>query len=700
MSKELLAFALVAEEYEKTGDPLRGLKPLFAPLLLGNKLKPFDAEKFAADFTAAYGLQMTSFVASALSERMEDLGLLVRSYDKNAGATYSVSDFEWAAEPIAEAQIERTIGRFVEWATQRSSDFKKNFDREVLETAILTRLGRPEFASIFALKGADTNSRLRRMMGVGAVDLKAKDEEFLDYLVAAFVLHVETHAPTEFDSISLIAYGSLIADAVAGLAVASRPNDGTKSLRIVLDAPLILDLLDLNSASHRQYAQGLVDIAKGASLELAIFDHSLEEIKQTIQTTLEFTARGEGYGPMAHRLRTESGMRLKATLIRDHVRARVDELGISVLRAELYREARYSKWFPEEKVDQVRNAIGDLHENLEARIKDAESVAGVARLKGDRGDAGSLFEAGTIFVTRNSVLCKRVNRFLSKGRSGPRPTFTIATDGQIAGVLWFVGGMQGAELSRRRLIATCSAAVLPKRELIIRISSLLEGIEPELRQEFEALMADSRASLCVMRLTAGDLDLIDGDKSLEVVSEMRKVIAEDAAEKVEAAEARAGEVEKRLGEEIDHANRLIVSGQESAARAASDAAAQIQSSNLELAQLRHEIDQARHEKIAADEEARRQREDIGKKIEELERDVDGRIIKFARTTRMVVMVAAAVVLVAAALPASKLWIRILAAVFSAVSLGLFTNFLAAALQDLAKWFFRKDLAAIEKLKRG
>lgn len=700
MSKELVAFALVAEEYEKTGDPLRGLQPLFAPLLMDCKGQLFNPEKFSADFTEAYGLQMSAFVASALAERMEELGLLVRSHDRNTGTSYAVAEFEWAAEPIAEAQVENTINFFVEWAVVRASEYGKIFDNAVLEEAMLSRLARPEFASIFVQNDGDKNSRLRKMMGVAAVDFNAKDEAFLDYLVASFILHSEANAPSIFDSISLVSYGSLIADAVAGLAVPVKPQTGEKQLRIVLDAPLVLDLLDLNSPAHRQYAAGLLEIAKSSGMMLAIFDHSLEEMRQTIQATLEASARGEGYGPMAHRFKTENGKRLNATLIRDHLRERVTDLGFTVMRAELYREARFIKWFPEERVDQVRNAIGDLHEHLDARVRDAESVAAVARLKGERSEAGSLFDSGSIFITRNSVLCKRVNRVLSRGRSGPSPTFTIATDGQIVGVLWFVSGMQGVELSRRRLIANCSAAVLPKRELISRISSMLEGIAPELRQEFEVLMADSRASLCVMRLTAGDLDLIDRDKSIELIEEMRAELAAPAIERAEAAEAHASAVEKETSTKINDVERLLQQEKASGLRLVGEKEGQIQGVNAELVQLRLELEAEKRRNEEAEANAVAERTERKQRISELELAYSEKSNGLVRRVKVLILLLAAIIIMAAISQDAAMWMRVGGAVISILSLGVFLRFAEDALVKFSRWYFREDRIAISELRRA
>ncbi|HGK7302639.1 TPA: hypothetical protein ACJ509_000469 [Stenotrophomonas maltophilia] len=705
MSKELTAFALVAEEYEKTGDPLRGLYPLFAPLLSEGKGHPFDPEKFSVSFTSAYGLEMSAFVASALAERMNDLGLLDREFDRNVGASYKVANFQWEAEPIAEAQVENTINLFVEWAEAQCQAYNKNIGSGVLEEAILARLARPEFASVFVTQSGEKNSRLRKIMGVAAVDVSAKDEAFLDYLVARFIIHVEENSPAVFDAISLISYGSLIADAVAGLAVTRTSGPSGRSLRLVFDAPLLMDLLDLNSSAHKQYAMGLIEIARDAGLQLATFDHCMEEVKFTIQATLDATARGEGYGPMANRIRTEPGKRLSATLVRDRLKTRVADLGITVLRADLYKEARYSKFFPEERVDQVRNAIGDLHEHLEARIRDAASVATVARLKQEKGDADELFDAGTIFVTRNSVLAKRVNRHLSKGRSSPSPTFVIATDGQIAGMLWFIRGMKGVELSRRRLIANCSAAILPKRELVSRISSILEGVQPELRQEFEVLMSDSRASLCVMRFTAGDVESVNGESSLELIEHMRAEISAPAVERAEAAEVRAGAAERRALDsqiELNSMSELAELDLIELKRIHQEQVdekdrAQIKS-ELEVAQLRHDLDVAR----AADEQrvidSNRAAVRRNKKIDGLEADLKGKRARVVKVVKYLSVFVSVSIPVLAFVFDTELVVKIISCLAAILSVGAVARWAEAFLERLSGRLFKADERLIEELR--
>lgn len=326
MGSQLVAFALVAEEFEKTGDPIRGLKSLFAPLLRNKFGQEFDPASFADDFSSLYGLHMTPFVGRALAERLTEIGLLTRSYDQALGERFNVAEFEWSSETIQEHQVEKTVELFVAWAHRQASSTDFDFADEQLENAILSRLSRPEFASIFTRAAEDKTKRLKGMLGITALDVRAKEDAFLDFLVAQFLMEAAQKAPDVFAAVSQISYGSLIADAVAGLALPPQtsPSDSEIDLVVVLDGPLILDLLDLNSNEHKLYAEGLVEIIRGAGIQLATFEHSLEEMRLTIDATLASDARGAGFGPMAHRFHTEQGQRSYATLVRDSLRHKVE----------------------------------------------------------------------------------------------------------------------------------------------------------------------------------------------------------------------------------------------------------------------------------------------------------------------------------------------------------------------------------------
>lgn len=355
-------------------------------------------------------------------------------------------------------------------------------------------------------------------------------------------------------------------------------------------------------------------MVRTAELQIAVFDHSVDEMRETIRSTLKAFSGGVGFGPMAERFRTTSGHALYATTVADSLEAKVKALGFTILPSRLYEEARFKKYFPDERVDQVRNWIGDLHEHLEARIRDAMSVATVARLKGEKRTAESVFYAGTIFVTRNSVLARRVLKALSVGRSEPDPRFTIATDGQLAGVLWFVSGITGVELSRKRLIANCSSAVLPKQEVVSRIARMLSGLNDELSEEFSALMKDRRASLCPMRLTSGIVDSIDEEKSLQILQAMKDELVAPVMERVEAAEARAAESEAELARAAIAEKETVLILQDAIQEKEGHREADQVVFNEQIQQLEYELGSARKSIAESEQESQARLEKISNKV--------------------------------------------------------------------------------------
>lgn len=527
MANSLLAFALVAEEYEKSGDPVRGLAPLFRPILQGRTGAPYDPAWFAGRFTETYGLDMTPYVAKSISENLVSAGLLTRSA-RDGFIVAQMQASQNDTPSIDEERIREIVVYFERWSRKELARLGIETVDIDFEEMLLGHLAHPEFASVFLEKGRPRDSdRIRRLLGKGDFQERKNLDPLFDFLVARFMLVANETAPEVFDQLASIAFGALIADAIAGLAAPGVLKTPEPPLRVVIDGPLLLDALDLSTPAHFEYGKGLFDMLSRAKFRLAVFDHILEEARESIRSTLRAHGAGLAYGPLGDRLRSTPGLSVRATHIADTLDERVKELGVEVLRSEIYDRADFKKYFDDRSVDAVRNAIGDIHHQLERRIRDTNSVAAVARLKRENRRPSSVFEAGTIFLTRNSALAKQVNRVLAVGRAEPDPRFTIVTDGQLASTLWFSLGAVNdfAVFSKKRLIANCSAAIVTQREVIQRIASMLETVDNKLKDDFEIMMRDRRASLCVMRETDGYIDAIDADRSVALLEDMRRELA-------------------------------------------------------------------------------------------------------------------------------------------------------------------------------
>jgi len=78
VSKELIAFAYVQEDYQKTGDITKGLMPLFAPIIHDQAGSIFDASEFAKKVQDKYDIAMRPIVAESLIPKLVESGLLTK----------------------------------------------------------------------------------------------------------------------------------------------------------------------------------------------------------------------------------------------------------------------------------------------------------------------------------------------------------------------------------------------------------------------------------------------------------------------------------------------------------------------------------------------------------------------------------------------------------------------------------------------
>ena len=74
--RELIAYALVREEYERTGDITHGLMPIFSPLLQEQAGKLFAAKALATSVEETYGIPMAPLAAEGIAPKLEKAGIL------------------------------------------------------------------------------------------------------------------------------------------------------------------------------------------------------------------------------------------------------------------------------------------------------------------------------------------------------------------------------------------------------------------------------------------------------------------------------------------------------------------------------------------------------------------------------------------------------------------------------------------------
>ncbi|MGH8224351.1 MAG: hypothetical protein ACREQZ_15385, partial [Woeseiaceae bacterium] len=236
------------------------------------------------------------------------------------------------------------------------------------------------------------------------------------------------------------------------------------------------------------------------------------------------------YGPLGRRLRYSSTLAPYVRAIIPKIEDVLQEFGVEIFRISPVDRTARQRFFSETNERALAKHLGE-YRTEDALFHDARVVADVLRLRSGI-QVRSIGETEIVFVTRYSRLARLSRRFLvrysliSEDYAPP-----CITDRQLAGLLWISMGGGGESLSRLRLIANCSAALVPRRDIVFRMHKFFEDLHPDMIKRFEALMTNERAEHFLMDRTLADATFITRENYEEIYRDIEEVAAERVTEK-------------------------------------------------------------------------------------------------------------------------------------------------------------------------
>ncbi len=525
ISKELVAFAYVQEEYKKTGDITAGLMPIFAPVIHEMSGQKFRPKNFSEKVQSKYGIAMRPIIAESLIPKFVEAGLLVKDEPSLHVAVYRCVSGPEIKESKTENDIKELLDDFSSFAEEVLRRHKLFISNKMLKEGFIQRIMEMQFLhEVDSDINSTQESSLEKSNKVAIEGMDTDHIELaLDILSAEFITTLANEKPEQFSLLERMITGAMIADVVLTL---QQPAADTNlsSLMVVLDGPLIMDALDLNTPESKQYAQDLLDLLKKARVNIITYKHVVEEIHGSIYAPLSAHIKGEvAYGPLASRFRLDPTHVTYARAVCDGLGDFIAHLDINIVDAEDFTNEDYLSYCTEEVEDSIRNCIGPLHERVDRRIRDASSIASVMRMRKGYKSEASITESKYIFVTRNIALALYANScLLSKKLTGIDDVPPCILDRQLSCVLWLCLGGSTNSLTREKLLANCMDALYPRPNLIFYVSKFLNKIDPNKAQMFEALMKDKRAQRCLIHKTLGYSLTVTEDNVEELLEEIKR----------------------------------------------------------------------------------------------------------------------------------------------------------------------------------
>lgn len=538
-AKELIAFAYVHEDYQKTGDITKGLMPLFAPIIHDMAGRVFDATDFAKAVQGKYDIAMRPIVAESLIPKLVESGLLTKEEKSKYVAVYRCVIGPAEHRSSKDEQLDEILQGFCDFAGEALSKQKFSLEKEILKNGFIERLKSMDFLHV--MNGAGQHHQIQTHdvgnSGIMGEFTSNQLSHVLDVLSAEYVTILTKKDPLKFDFLVEIASGAVIADVVLTL---QQPAADTNldGLTVALDGPLIMDMLDLNTEESLSFAEDLMDLLKKANVTIITFKHVVEEIRGSIYAPLEAYINGQdAFGPLATRLYQNPAHATYARAVMDGINEFIANLGIGIVDASDFEGEDYLQYCPEDVEDALRNCLGPLHESVDRRIRDAKSVATVIRMRKGYTSTASITESKFIFVTRNvQVSGRSTDCLLSRKSIGYDDVPPSILDRQLAGVLWLCLGGSINKLTREKLLANCMDALYPRPNLLARVRGFLEKLDPEKARIFEALMRDKRAQRSLLHRTFGYTLAVTQDNVGELLDEIRRSTAEEVTKEAESRE--------------------------------------------------------------------------------------------------------------------------------------------------------------------
>ena len=246
-SRALLTFAFVKQEFEQTGDLLRGFMPLFAPIFSSLGESIFDPREFTSKVESFYGLRMHPYVAEDWIPRFEDAGFIELIEGDRFNKTYRCRSRETTSMMQDASLITEVVNELVEHTDSLLRAHNFELDRTRIEEAIISRLCKPEFINILNRPQRNPINPNRLTLSKGKEEEALRHEDALiDFILADRLLHLFEHNKEHFAQVADVARGALVSEVVLGLRSPPKLGQSAKGTEVFLDSPIIIDLLDLS----------------------------------------------------------------------------------------------------------------------------------------------------------------------------------------------------------------------------------------------------------------------------------------------------------------------------------------------------------------------------------------------------------------------------------------------------------------------
>jgi hypothetical protein len=518
------------------------LVPFATYVLTRAEPSPITAIAVQESLRSEFGLTIPQHPTELVLRRLVQRGVLQPRNHVYALANRAFPVADVHARRQAARQQQEELGTAIRTFAQ--TQFGVSWTSQETEDTLIAYLRR------FSIECLRTHKR-----GVALPAVDGEIEKAL-YILNAFIKSTHEAGTDDFLRLVELVKGHMLANAVLCDDLSAIPRH-FGSVRFYLDTPVILRALKLEGDAKYRAVIELFELVTKLKGQLAIFEHTREEVHGVITATEKHFGDPRARGPIIEEMKRSGTTRSDLTLLAARLEEKLRGLGVVT-----HRTPRHDRAFQIDEAvleESIRDEV--LYYNQRAIEYDINSVRSIFTLRSGTTPR-KLEDAGVVFVTSNGALARAAFEYGKKYECA-REVASVITDFSLANIAWLKAPLAAPELPRLEVIAACHAALQPAEHLWTRYLDEIDRLEAQggiSARDHEVLRYSLRAREELMHLTIGAAEEFSARTVTEILDRVKAdLVAEQnalLAQKEKEHAAAEDEWRKREAEHNEHRARL------------------------------------------------------------------------------------------------------------------------------------------------
>ncbi|NOI91768.1 hypothetical protein F0235_15130 [Vibrio splendidus] len=503
LSKHMFHFALVHEQFAETGDLVRGLLPLFTPLLSDLEGKEFIPEKFCKEINTTYGLEMHPYVAEDLAPKLVEAGVLTIINERNKGKRYYIDSIPKIDNAKLQSDIQKIFNEYEKHA-------KKNLKRAKVAGPNV------DYSNEFISRLVQIDTFVEKYDPSKIKKYKCSD--ILDYTFFWFVNVIEEQGGELKEVLNKAYSGCILSEVVLSIKEPSITNGSINGKNFYIDAPILLNILGFNDDYSVQCSRQLINKILEEGGVLTTTENYIDEAQTSIRIALSNRDRKQPrVSSLDHYLFKNPSKIIDVRTAQNSVKDILSQQYNFNVNHNYINISSYASNLHASALKEKLSTELSWYSNEVALYNDVESITYVVANHG-YSSIKNIADSKSFLISPNESLIKSANKVLYTLRTFTKPDMTpLLSEKKLAVLLWVISGGVGQDITSLTLVSSCARAFEMHKEVFYKVKEFLKNLPEEKVRDYERIVCNDRVFNYLIDEVGSNYNQIDGDNFEELL---------------------------------------------------------------------------------------------------------------------------------------------------------------------------------------